>query len=245
MTTLQDFISQVNGEITASCSIPFSLPPAEIERLVKLEKNWIQREYRDAVQGGWYVLDKMYYGTKEWKNTRTFQLPDCVMAIKYCIEMTSGQRVFGIHDPDLTFDRLMAADLYLSPLSSDQITYRTIQWSFWDLAKQFNLKDIQHSFNINTKRLIILGRDPSESLFISTLNKIPDEDLYDDPLFLKWIIARAKMQLARIIGTFNYTLLGGIQINYADIRSEGSTELEELKQKLHNDNQPDWFLLFN
>ena len=63
--------------------------------------------------------------------------------IKVVYELTSGQRVFGIHDPDLQFDRLMAADLYLTPLSSDQITYRTIQWSFWDLAKQFNLKDVQ------------------------------------------------------------------------------------------------------
>jgi len=243
--TKQEFISQVNGEITASCAIPFSLPPLEIERLVNLEKEWMYREYRDAVQDGWYILDKRYYGTQEWKNTRTFQLPDCVMAIKYVYEMTSGQRVFGIHDPDLTFDRLMAADLYLTPLSSDQITYRTIQWSFWDLAKQFNLKDINHHFSVNTKRLIITGRDPSESLWVTTLNKIPEEDLYDDPLFLKWVIARGKMQLARILGTFNYTLIGGIQINYADIRAEGKEELDALKEKIKTDSPADWFMMLS
>jgi len=243
--TRQEFISQVNGEITASCAIPFSLPPIEIERLIKLEQEWMYREYRDAVQDSWYILDKRYYGSPEWKATRTYQLPDCVMALKYVFEMTSGQRVFGIHDPDMSFDRLMAADLYLTPLSSDQITYRTIQWSFWDLAKQFNLKDIQHHFSINTKRLIITGRDPVESLFVATLNKIPEEDLYNDPLFLKWVIARGKIQLARIIGTFNYSLLGGIQINYADIRSEGQEELTALKEKIKTDSPADYFMMFS
>jgi len=241
----EEFIEYVNGEITASCSIPFSVPPKELERIMKIESEWMYREYRDAVQDGWYVLDKRYYNTPQWKATRTYQLPDCVMAIKLCIEMTSGQRVFGIHDPDMSFDRLMAADLYLTPLSSDQIAYRTIQWSFWDLAKQFNLKDIQHHFSINTKRLIITGRDPAESLWLTTQNKIPIEDLYDDPVFIKWVIAKAKIQLARIIGTFNYTLIGGIQINYADIRAEGQAELTELKDKIKTDNAADWFLLFN
>jgi len=243
--TRQELISYVNGEITASCSIPFSLPDKEIERLIELESRWIFREYRDAVQNAYYVLDKSYYRTQEWRSTRTFQLPECVMAIKYIFEMTSGQRVFGIHDPDLTFDRLMAADLYLTPLSSDQITYRTIQWSFWDLAKQFNLKDIQHGFNINTKRLIILGRDPVESLWLTTLNQVPNEDLYEDPVFIKWIIAKAKIQLARIIGTFNYTLIGGVQINYSDIRAEGQEELKELKEKIRTDSPADFFIMFN
>jgi hypothetical protein len=243
--TKENFISTVNGEITASCAIPFSVPIAEIERIVGIEKEWMYREYRDAVEDGWYVLDKKYFYTPQWRNTRTFQLPECVMGIKYVYEMTSGQRVFGIHDPDMSYDRLMAADLYLTPLSSDQITYRTIQWSFWDLAKQFNLKEINHDFNINTKRLKITGRDPDESLWVSTLNQIPEEDLYDDPVFIKWVIAKSKIQLARILGTFNYTLIGGIQINYNDIRAEGKEELEELKTKIKSDSPPDFFMMIN
>lgn len=243
--TKKELINYVNGEITASCSIPFSVPEKEIERIIDIEQRFLYREYRDAVQDGWYVLDKSYYDTDEWTSTRTFQLPECVLAVKYVYELSSGQRVFGIHDPDLTFDRLMAADLYLTPLSSDQITYRTIQWSFWDLARQFNLKDINHHFNINTHRLIITGRDPDESLWVTTLNEIPKEDLYEDPVFIKWIIAKAKIQLARIIGTFNYTLIGGVQINYADIRAEGKEELEELKKKIQSDSPADWFMLIN
>ena len=243
--TLSEFIGYVNGEITASCSIPFTVPSIEIERITKIETEWLYREYRDAVQDGWYVLNKSYYNSPEWKATRTFQLPDCVMAIKYIFELTGGQRVFGIHDPDMSFDRLMAADMYLSPMSSDQITYRTIQWSFWDLAKQFNLRDINHHFSVNTKRLIITGRNPVEHLWVTVLNKIPLEDLYEDPLVLKWVVAKSKIQLARILGTFNYTLIGGVQINYSDIRAEGKEELEELKAKIKSDSASDWFMMIS
>jgi len=243
--TKQELIDEVKGEITASCSLPFAPPDNEIERIIDLESRWLYREYRDSWYTRWYILDKKYYSTDAWRNTRTFQLPDCVVGIKVVYELTGGSRVFGIHDPDLQFDRLMAADLYLTPLSSDQITYRTIQWSFWDLSRAFNLRDIQTSFNMNTHRLVITGRDPVESLFITTLDMIPSEEFYEDPVVIKWMIAKAKMSLARILGMFQYNLLGNVQINYADIRAEGKEELDELKEKIKTDNTPDWFHMFN
>lgn len=243
--TRQDLIDEIKGELTASCSLPFQPPDNEIERIIKLESKWLYREYRDATYTKWYLVDKKYYQTPEYKSTRTVQFPKCVVGIKYAIELTSGQRVFGINDPDLQFDRLMAADLYLTPLSSDQITYRTIQWSFWDMSKAFNLSDVQFSFNINTHRFVVLGRELQQSLFVSTLDQIPDEDFYEDPVVIKWMIAKSKISLARILGTFQYNLLGNVTINYADIRAEGQEELAELKEKIASDNTPDWLMMFN
>lgn len=243
--TKPELIDLIKGELTASCSLPFSPPDNEIERVIDLESKWLYREYRDALYTRWYVLDKKYYQTQEWKNTRTYQLPECVQGIKTIYEMTNGQRAFGINDPDLKFDRLMAADMYLTPLSSDQITYRTIQWSFWDLSKAFNLRDVRFTFNINTHRLGLLGRDLTSSLYIVTMNTIPPEDFYEDPLVIKWFIAKCKMSLARILGTFNYNLLGNVTINYEMWRSEGKEELDEMKEKIKTDNVPDWFDFFN
>jgi hypothetical protein len=243
--TRPELIDLVIADITASCSLPFSPPTNEIERIILLEQKWLYREYRDALDARWYIVNKTLFHTAEWKTNRTFQMPACVEGISTIYEMTSGQRVFGINDPDMHFDRLMAADMYLSPLSSDQITYRTIQWSFWDLAKQFNLRDVQFKFNLNTKRVNILGRDLQESLFVTTLNRIPEEDLYEDALVIKWMIAKAKISLAKILGTFNYNLLGNVTINFSDIRAEGKEELEELKEKIKSDSVPDWFIMMS
>jgi hypothetical protein len=242
--TKPELVKEVQDALTSSCALPYSPPDAEIERIIGVEMKWLFREYRTLWQDQIYILNKKYYYTPEWKSTRTFQLPECVVGLKTVWEMTQGNRVFGINDPDLNFDRLMASDLYLTPLSSDQIAYRTIQWSFWDLARAFNLRDINHSFNLNTKRLVITGRTPVESLFILSMIRIPDEDAYDDPLVLKWMIAQGKRSLARILGAFNYTLLGNITINFEQYRSEGNEELQELKEKIKGDDVPDWFIMF-
>lgn len=243
--TQKELIKEVQDALTSSCALPYSPPDNEIERIIRVEMKWLYREYRDLWEDHIYILNKKYYGTQEWKNTRTFQMPDCVIGVKKVVEMSGGNRVFGINDPDLNFDRLMAADLYLTPLSSDQITYRTIQWSFWDLARAFNLQDINHDFNLNTQRLIITGRDPVESMFILAINKIPDTNAYDDPIVLKWMIAQGKRSLARILGAFNYQLLGNVTINFEQYRSEGNEELAELKEKIKGDDVPDWFIMMN
>jgi len=243
--TRDELVQLISDDLTSSCSLPFSPKKEEIERIIRIESKFLYREYRDATRTNYYILDKKYFRTQEWKNTRTFQMPECVLGIKFIYEMTSGSNVFGIHDPDLKFDRLMASDLYLSPLSSDAITYRTIQWSFWDLARAFNLRDINHDFNINTHRLVITGRDPVESLYMQTLDQIPEQDFYEDTLVISWFTQKAKLSLAKVLGYFNYQLLGNVTINYEAIRTEAKEELTELKAKIISDNAPDWLMTFN
>lgn len=242
--TKAELIEEIKGELTASCSLPYTPPTKEIERIIDKEMRFLHREYRELLYDRIYILNKKYYDTPEWRNTRTFQMNPCTEGIKKVMEMTGGSRVFGINDPDMSFDRLMASDLYLTPLSSDQITYRTIQWSFWDLARSFNLVDINHDFNPNTHRLAITGRTPVQSLFVLAMDWIPDEDAYEDTIVIEWMIAKSKMSLARILGAFNYNLLGNITINFEQWRTEGQEELERLREKIKGDDVPDWFLFF-
>lgn len=242
--TLNELIEEVRGELTASCALPYSPSEKEIKRIIRKEMRFLYREYRELLQDKIYILNKKYFKSQEFANSRSFQMNQCTEGIKEVIEITGGSRVFGINDPDLSFDRLMASDLYLTPLSSDQITYRTIQWSFWDLARSFNLRDINHDFNPNTHRLIITGRTPEESLMIKAMDHIPEEDAYEDTLVIEWMIAKGKISLARILGAFNYNLLGNITINFEMWRTEGLEELADLKEKIQTDNVPDWFIMF-
>lgn len=243
--TRQELIDYVNNFLTATCSLPYTLPIDEINRIINVESKWLYREYRDTQEKRYYILDKEYYASDTWKKDRVIQLPECVIGIVQVMELTGGSRIFGLNDPDLRFDRLMASDLYLTPLSSDQITYRTVQWSFWDLARAYNLTDIRHSFNINTHKLSILGRQPNESLFMYTMNTIPEEQFYDDPIVMEWIANKCLLSLVRILGTFNYSLIGGTTINFSDWKSMAEERINELKEKISGDSPPDWFLFFN
>lgn len=242
--TKKELVEQVQNEITASCALPYSPPDAEIERIIDLQMRWLYREYRELVSDRIYIINKAVFQSADFLNSRIIQMNKCTEGIKKVVENTAGNRVFGINDPDLKFDRLMASDLYLTPLSSDQITYRTIQWSFWDLARGFNLRDINHDFNPNTHRLTITGRTPEQSLLVLAMDHIPEEDAYEDPIVMQWMIAHGKRSLARILGTFNYQLAGNVTINYDAFRTEANEELQRLEEKIKGDQTPDWFIMF-
>ena len=239
--TRNEFIELIKDEITVSGALPYTPPDKEIIRVINKEMKYLYREYRNILHDRIYIINKSYFQTQEFRDSRTIQLHDCTEGIKSVVEMSNGSRVFGINDPDLSFDRLMASDLYLTPLSSDQITYRTIQWSFWDLARSFNLKEINHNFNQNTHRLIITGRTPDQSLFILAMDHLAEEDAYEDIIVQEWIIAKVKLSLVRMLGMFSYNLIGGVTINHDMWKTEATESLNDLKEKIKGDDVPDWF----
>lgn len=248
--TKNELIEYIKNEITAYGSMPFSPPDKEIERIIDNETRWLYREYRDAMQSIGYVIPVQYFRTQEFKNTRTIQLPQCVLSIERFMEMKgSGVGVGGMgggfYDPDMRFDRLMASDLYLSPISSDMITARTIQWSFWDLAKSFILTDISHDFNMNTKRVVVKGRTPNTNVYVGAQVMIPEHELYEDPIAIRWYVAKAKISLAKILSLISAPLIGGATVNVNLYIEEGKAEIEELKTYIKENNPADWFLMVN
>jgi len=69
--------------------------------------------------------------------------------------------------------------------------------------------------------------------------------LYDDWFFQRYITAQAKMSLGRLLGTFTFNLPGGIQVDASAIKEEGQEELESIKQRIDDENSPDWFYIFH
>lgn len=241
--TKNELIDYIKNELSASYALPFLPPDNEIARIIEFETRYLNREYINAITTTNYIVDLQYFKTAEFRNTRTLQLPTCVQGVERFMEVNNGSRIWGFNDPDMRFDRAMAADLYLSPMSGDQIAYRTIQWSFWDLSRSFILSDIQFDFNFNTHRLFVKGRDPQRAVYIQALTSIPENDLYEDPIAIKWFVAKCKISLSKILGTFNYNLIGGVTINATQWSDEGKSEIEELKEYFKDINQPNYMLM--
>jgi hypothetical protein len=53
------------------------------------------------------------------------------------------------------------------------------------------------------------------------------------------------MSLGRILGFFTFNLPGGVQVSADTIREEGKEELAEIKQRIDDENSPDWFFIFH
>jgi hypothetical protein len=242
--TRAELIQMVNDEITGSGALPYSVPEREIERVIKQSLNWFYLNYQYAVENQYYVIRKEWFADPEFKKTRSILLPDCVISVFECREISGGGRL-GTIDRDFSDNRLLAAEIYLAPFASDDLVLRTAQYSYWDLTKAFILERVRYDFNQNTHRLKILGRNPKKNLFVQCYVQIEESKLYDDWYFQRWVTATAKLSLARILGFFQFTLPGGVAVSGDAMKDEGTTELEYLKTKIDEENSPDWFFQFH
>ena len=242
--TRGELIEMVTGEITASGSLPYSIPERESNRIIDQALNWFWVNYGPAVETQFYVIQKDWFNDPEFKKTRSLLLPDCVVSVFEVKEMMGGGRL-GSVDADFSDNRLIASELFLSPFQSDDLVLRTAQYSYWDLTQAFILERIGYDYNRNTHRLKIVGRDPKKNVFIQTYAKIEENKLYDDWFFQRYVIAQAKISLGRILGTFKFNLPGGIEVDASGIKDEGNEELKEVKQRIDDENSPDWFFLFH
>jgi len=239
-----DFIENVQREMTASGSLPVVLEEPEIKRLIQNEAEFFYREYGPAVESTKYVVTKASINNAQFKASRRLDLPDCVISVVKFQEINGVGRLGNI-DRDFAEDRLMASEIFLSSFHGDDLVMRTAQYQYFDLAKAFFLEQIAYDFNINTKRLTVKGRDPKFDLYIEALVKIPLEDLFGDPYFLKYITGKAKIALGRMLSTYPFPMPGGVPINADMIRDEGKEEVDWILERIDSENTVDWFLQYH
>jgi len=102
---------------------------------------------------------------------------------------------------------------------------------------------IAYDYNKNTKLLGVLGRTPKTAAVLRVYKKLESEKLYEDEMFQRYVRAHAKVRLAHMLQTFNYTLPGDITVNYQNIVTTAEKEMEEVKAMMKGENTPDWFYL--
>jgi len=242
--TRSEFLLEIKDEIRGTCALPYSIPDKEINRIIDQAKKYFYRNYKEAVETQHYVVPKEEFDKPDFKTERSIHMPDCVISVTECKEISGGGRLFTV-DADFSDNRLIAAELYLSPFQSDDLVMRTAQYAYWDLAQAFFLERIAYDYNRNTKKLKIRGRNPKKNVFILSYVEIPEDDLFEDWFFIRYCTAKVKVALGRILGFFEYQLPGGVAINSTDIKDEGNEELEKLLEQIDEENSPDWFYIWH
>ena len=107
------------------------------------------------------------------------------------------------------------------------------------------LDTIAYDYNKNTKQLGVLGRTPATSAVLRVFKKIEPDKLYEDELFQRYVRAHAKVRLAHMLQTFNYTLPGDVTVNYQNITVTAEKEMDAVVLMMKGENTPDWMFLYH
>lgn len=236
MTEVQ-FIQDIQAELTYSCSLPQSLPQTEIKRIIDRSANWFFDNYARAVEKRYLYLPLSFFTNPAFKEFREIRFPDCIRYIGELREIRGGS-IFGTIDRDFSTTKFIGSEVFLNIGAGEGLMQRTLMFSFLDLAKSFILETVAFSYNKNTHKLFIMGHTPKVDVVALVFKNIETEALYDDDYFQRFVRATAKIRLGNMLGTYNYTLAGGITLNIDRIISNGEKELQEIKDAIKSENSP-------
>lgn len=242
--TLDDLLIDVNNELTFAKALPYSLPEAEIKRIISIAEKYFYDNWKHAVQSRYMFIPQDVFKTEKFKTTRMLTLPDCVAFVDEVKEPSGGMSMFGTMDADFADNKFIGSEVFLTPFIGESIMYRTVIFSFLDLVKGFTIDTFSYDYNKNNHELMVLGRTPrNNGMVLKIARKIEAHDLYNDELFQRYVRAKAKLRLGDLLTTFDYNLPGGIKPNYTALVTKAENELAAVTDMMKNENVPD-FLYF-
>lgn len=228
----KEFVKWIQSEVTCGGMIKINFPDSEIERIIDRELKVLEELNPDSQIDAYTVIPVQAFYTPEFRATRTFQFPDCVLTVTKFEEMKRRNAMFGIMDPDFSFNRCFQADLWLgSQMNMDSVAFRTIQWSVWDQLKQFTLVNIQHKWNYVEHKLLVLGHDPKVNVFCGLKVKADEQQLFDNAWVRKWIAAHCKLQAIKALTFIQTQQIGGATLNTQAMQAEADNDINDCKAK--------------
>jgi hypothetical protein len=242
--TEQELITDINDEITFSGALPYGLPEKEIKRIIENDSRYFYDNWKHAVESQYLLLPQELFNTAQFKKARQIQLPDCVQFVVDFKEAKGGS-LFSTLDRDFAEQKFIGSEIYLTPFIGESIMYRTVMFSFLDITKAMYLDTIAYDYNKNSKLLGVIGRTPKTAAVLRVLKKLEQHQLFQDELFQRYVRAHAKVRLSHMLQTFNYTLPGGVTVNYQNIVAVAEKEMEDVKTMMKNENTTDWIFLIH
>lgn len=263
---LDALIKEINDDLTIGCQLPFTVPKRELARIIDRAKDYFYKIYEDSLEELYIALPASAWSKPSFKkgiddsnevlsksnveSTRGIvPMPSTVYSVNNVFEWRgfSGEdggwstNTFSAGDVDFSIEKFIYSDTYGAGLGSENLMAYVINSKFLDVTRQILLPQISYSYNRLTKKFRFQGELPKHACIFQVYNKIPDCALFQDEIFIRYCIAKAKIQLSRILGTFQFNLPGNITINYDMIASEGKDELSAIIEEIKGDEGVDYF----
>lgn len=245
--TIEEFIDSIQTELTIACALPKTLPDEAIRVIIeKRALPWFYRNYQYAVQKIYYLIRKEAFQTDEFTKYNYVTVPCEIQSVTYLYEVRSASLFqLGINTPNLSVNMGVTNQPYLSSYVTtigELGVYKTILDSMSDMLNQLNKYTLRHNYNQLNHRLHILT-NVKYDVVMEAYAEIPNENLFRDDLFFKYVAGYAKLQLGNMVGRYDFTLPGSVKINSADLVSQGQAEIKEVEEEIKGMSNSSFFFM--
>jgi hypothetical protein len=245
--TIEEFVDRIQTEISVSCALPKTLPDANIRQIVESRAlPWFYRNYQYAVQKMYFLIKKEAFFIEEFTRYNYVNVPCEIQSVTYLYEVRSASLFqLGINTPNLSVNLGVTNQPYLSSYVTtigELGVYKTILDSMSDMLNQLNKYTLKYNFNQLNHRLHILTNVKYDVIMEAYAN-IPQENLFNDDLFYKYVVGWAKVQLGNMVSLYEFQLPGGIKINGANLVTQGQAEIKEVEEEIKGMSNSSWFYM--
>ena len=245
--SIEEMIDFVQNELTINCSLPKTLPDANIRQIIETRAlPYFYRWYQYAVQKMYFLIRKEAFFTEEFTKYRYVEVPCEIQSVVYLYEVR-GTSLFqlGINTPNLSVNLGVTNQPYLSSYVTtigELGVYKTVLDSMSDMLNQLNKYTLKYQFNQLNHRLHILTNVKYDIIMEAYAN-IPAENLFRDDLFFKYVVGYAKQQLGNLVGRYDFTLPGGVKIQAADLVTQGKEEVQAVEEEIKGQSNSSFFFM--
>lgn len=240
-----EFYERVNSMITASNALPFEIPQQAFFDIVVQSLKFFWAWYPYATEEGLYFIPREELeNAKKVNGMRNIKLPNGIEAV---LDWKSGNSQLGMKMNELLKISLLSSiggnyshSSMTGGYGSPNIKSSDVSMSMFEINsfRETFTKGIRASYNKNTQ-IFKLKTNIPDGLVLECAVRLMPEELYGDYMFERYVIGMVEKQLTRVVSSFDFKLPGDIQINYDNIRSEGSDSVKEITEEIKGMNSND------
>lgn len=232
--TRSAFIERIIEEVTEGRAIPIAPKSTRIKKIIDESARYFHQNGDEAVEFEYIIIPNTVTNTPLFKSKRQVKLPKCVEAVTGVQETGT---VLGTGSNNINADyRKTNFNYHLSiGGDSDSMLYGVIAAHYTNFMRNFVVRRVQYDFNPHTNMLTIKGRDHFVDLVIKAYVHIPDEALFEDERFFRYVVGKTKISFTRVFGFVDSKLIGGLELDISGMKDDGKIEVKEVKQELIDD----------
>jgi len=233
---LDEILDVVRQNVTLSCRLPYTLGSENVERIIKYDAlRYFYREYKWANQKTYYYIDLL----SMWKNKSTdikfLTLPDEIEAVRW-IYMVNYRDMhnLGYLLPKGGVSFGQTSQPYIAAINVGEFAESmAVMQNMQDALATFNKNTVKFSFDPNSKRFEV-QTSLRRNLILEVWANIPEEYLFGDPYFLKYVTGMAMMDYATHLSFTDMQLAGNTKISTDRIYDRGDKMVQEVKDYIKN-----------
>lgn len=244
--SIEELIDFVQQDITVYGALPKSLPDQSIRQFIETRAlHWFYMNYLYATTKQYFFVPRSVWKAAD-AGAWYVELPCEIQAVSWIHKINDSNLLqLGLNTPNLSVNLGVTNQPYLSSYVTtigELGTYKVLIDNMSDMLDQLTLWTVKHHFNQPAHRLEILTNIYND-IVLECAVEIPQESLFTDNYFIKYVTAWSKMQQGNLMGRYDWTLPGGVKINYSDMISQGKEELKEVEEEVKNMNNNSSFFV--